>query len=443
LFRFFGARYCYFFLLQVINFMRVLIFAQHFYPEEVSGAVLATELAESLLEKGHQVTFVTCVPNYPYGKAFQGYSNSFIHKENIRGVEVIRVWSYISPKISFWRRIINYGTFSLFSILGGLLAKKPDIIFSYSPPLPLGVAAWLIARLKRIPWILRVEDLYPDAAVSAGILKNKFAIRFFYWLEKFIYKRADKISVISEGFKEIIESKGISPSKIEITPVWANPETIIDKGSQTEFRKAQGFTDEYIILYAGNLGHTSDLEVVIDAAEKIQSNQDIQFVLVGEGVKKKSLEERTHQKRLKHVRFLPYQPREKFGDMMTSADLFIVTLNERSSNYSVPSKTFNCMASSRAILSISPKDSEISQLINRYQCGVVVEPGDPERIIETILSAYNDPERFLKMGKNGRAALEKHFSKTVCVDQIHSFLRETLAPNVKTETQADLVHRID
>jgi glycosyltransferase involved in cell wall biosynthesis len=414
--------------------MKILVFAQHFYPEEISGAVLATELAEFLLEEGHQVTFVTCVPNYPYGKAFKGYSNRFIHRENVRGVEVIRVWSYISAKKTFWRRIVNYGTFSLFSIMGGLLSKKPDVIFAYSPPLPLGITAWLVARLKRIPWILRVEDLYPDAAVSTGILKNKFAIRFFYWLEKFIYRRVDKLSVISQGFKEIVQSKGINPSKIEITPVWANPDTIIDKGTQTEFRRLQGFKDEYIILYAGNLGHTSDLEVVIDAAEKLQSHDDIHFVFIGEGVKKKSLEERAYQKQLNNIRFLPYLPRNKFGDMMTSADLFIVTLNERSSGYSIPGKTFNCMASSRPILSISPQDSEFSQMINRYQCGIVVEPGNPQMIADTILSAYQDLEKYLTMGKNGRAALEKYFSKKVCLDQIHKLLKETLSPNVKTET---------
>lgn len=402
--------------------MKVLILGQHYYPEEISGAVLATELAEFLVEEGHEVTFITCVPNYPYGEPYKSYKNRLFQKENIRGVEVIRTWSYISPKKTFWRRILNYGTFSLFVFFAGLFVKKPDLIYAYSPPLPLGVTAWLLSIFKRAPWVLRVEDLYPDAAVSAGVLKNKLAIRFFYWLEKFIYDRVDRLSVLSDGFKEIVQKKGIDPAKIYVTPVWANPEEIIDNGLQTQFRKAQGFKNEFIVLYAGNIGQTSDLEIVIEAAEHLQQNKDIHFVFIGEGIKKKSLIDLAAQKQLNNVRFLPYQPRQMFADMMTSANLFIVTINIHSSRYSLPGKTFNCMASARPILAVSPQDSELAELVNLYQCGYVVEPEDSHRIADQILYAFDHKDQLHQMGQNGRQALENNFARDVCLQEVKTIL---------------------
>ncbi|MBK7917807.1 MAG: hypothetical protein IPJ94_16395 [Chloroflexi bacterium] len=150
-----------------------------FRPEEVSGAILATELAVDLVARGHIVSFVTCAPNHPQGKIFPGYTNSLLAREIWQGVQLVRTWSYISPPTGFWRRIFNYGTFSTTAFYGGLVAGRPDVIFSYSPPLPLGVAAWALSRLWRVPWVLRVEDLYPDAAVAAGVLQNQRAIRFF------------------------------------------------------------------------------------------------------------------------------------------------------------------------------------------------------------------------------------------------------------------------
>jgi len=402
--------------------LKITIFAQHYYPEEISGAVLATELAEFLAEKGHQVTFITCAPSYPKGEVFAGYQNRLIQKEKRNGVDIIRVWSFISPKKGFWSRIFNYATFSLFAFLGGLAAQNPDVIFSYSPPLPLGLAAWLLAKIKRVPWVFRVEDLYPDAAVAAGVIRNPLAIRFFYALEKFLYNQANHISLISEGFRKIVVNKGIPVSKISVTPVWADPESIIDHGKNTAFRKEHGLQDSFLVLYAGNLGQTSGLEEVIDAAELLDAHPEIQFVFVGEGIKKEALIRRVKEKNLQNVRFLPYQPRAVFSDMMTSADLHIVTINSESSKFSLPCKTFTSMASSRPILAVSPRGSELAQLIQQYDCGVNVEPGNPKFLAEKIGALSRQKNVLNEMGRHGRAALVNGFAKKNCLLQIHKVL---------------------
>lgn len=389
--------------------------AQRYAPEEVSGAVLATELATDLVVyHGHQITFVTGAPNYPVGRVYSGYRNSLATREKLDGVQVIRTWSYISHRKTFLRRILNYGTFSATAFWGGLLAERPDLIFSYSPPLPLGLSAWLLSRIWRIPWILRVEDLYPDAAVAAGVLRNKAAIKFFSKLERFIYRRADHISLISEGFRRNLLAKGVSPGKLSVTPVWADPDIVHPMSEENEFRRENGLNGKFVILYAGALGHTSALEDVVSAAELLKDVTEVCFVIVGEGIKKKSLMKYAADKRLDNVNFLSFQPRQRFAEMLSAADLSLVTLNRNSFSSSLPSKTFNIMASARPILAVTPPESEIAQLVSEGNCGINVPPSEPSKLAQTILQLKEDVSCLKEMGDNGRKLLESRFSRREC-----------------------------
>jgi colanic acid biosynthesis glycosyl transferase WcaI len=388
--------------------------AQHYAPEEVSGAVLGTELAADLVKRGYQVTFLTCAPNYPLGKTFPGYKNNIFSDEMIDNVRVVRVWSYISTK-SFWRRIINYGTFSFSAFWGGILSGRHDLLLSFSPPLPLGVSAWLVSKILRIPWILNVMDIYPEIAVATGILKNPLAIEVFEGMEKFLYQRATQIQVLSEGFKDNLLHKGVPSEKISIIPVWADPSLIHPMKKENNFSQEHGVDKKFVVMYSGNLGVNSSLEDAIMAADILKTEEDIYFLFVGEGVRKDSLILMAEQKGLKFVSFLPYQPRELLNSMLASADVGLVTLHADAHHTSLPSKTFNIMASGRPILAVTPIESEISRLIQRYQCGVVVQPRSPEKLAESILLLKNNPELCLELGKNGRMNLEASFSRDYCV----------------------------
>lgn len=406
--------------------MRILLLAQHYAPEEVSGAVLATELAEDLVQRGRQVTFVTCAPNYPEGRVFAGYRNALVDEQYHNGVRVVRVWSYISPSKVFLSRLFNYGTFSLMALLGGLKAGKPDIVFSYSPPLPLGVSAWCLSRLWRVPWVLRVEDLYPDAAVAVGMLRNPTVIRFFSWLERFLYRQADHVSLISEGFRRNLLAKGVFSEKLSVTPVWADPDIVRPLPKDNDFRREYGLEGAFVVMYAGALGHTSSLEDVLDAAGLLLGQSDVRFVIVGEGVKKDALMQTAQQRKLDNVLFLPFQPRKRFAELLAAADVGLVTLNTQSSSYSLPSKIFNIMASGRSILAITPPDSEIAALVTEGQCGVNLSPGDPQRVAEVVRGWQRDPGQLTQMGQNGRAMLESLFSRSRCVESFAQLLAETV-----------------
>ncbi|MFZ3071068.1 MAG: glycosyltransferase family 4 protein [Anaerolineaceae bacterium] len=405
------------------SLLKILILAQHYTPEEVSGAILATELAEDLVAHGHQVYFVTSTPSYPKGKVFSGYRNSLLKKEKRGGVQIIRVWSFISKSKAFWPRILNFASFSFMSLWGGLAAGKPDVIFSYSPPLPLGIAAWLLSQLWHVPWILRVEDLYPDTAVASGALRNRRIIRLFYGLEKFLYKRCTHLSVISKGFEQVIEAKGISKAKISVQPVWADPDFIQPGPKDNSFRKLHGLTNKFVILYAGNIGQTSCLEDVMLVAESLKDNLLIRFVVIGEGVKKTLIKKIIQQRSLTNVLLLPFQPREDLSGIMAAADVGLVTINKESASYSLPSKVFNVMASSRPILSIAPTESELAQLVNDEDIGINVAPGETDNLLKAIMFFVEHPKQSNEMGTLGRNTILSKYSRVEVIHQYEELLR--------------------
>jgi colanic acid biosynthesis glycosyl transferase WcaI len=296
--------------------MHILILGQCYAPEDVSAAVLITELATDLAKRGHEVTVVTGAPNYPYGRVFNGYSNRLYSVEQLDGVRVARVWSYISPSRKFLPRLLHYGTYSAAAFYGGLFARRPDLILSYSPPLPLGLSAWALSRLWNVPWVLQLEDLYPDAAVAAGVMTNQKVIAFFRAMELFQYRRAQRISVISESFRQNLLNKGVPADKLKLIPIWADPDEVRPMEKHNNFRRRFGMDGKFVVMYAGNIGLTSCLEDVLHAADLLREQRSIQFVIVGEGAKKDALVAEMQARGLTNILFLPYQPREIFPEML-------------------------------------------------------------------------------------------------------------------------------
>ena len=418
--------------------MRILFMAQCYAPEDVSAAVLITELAVDIVERGHQVTIVTGAPNYPQGRVFKGYRNLPCAVEMLDGVRVIRTWSYISPSKKVLPRLLHYGTYSATAFYGGLFAPRPDVIVSYSPPLPLGFSAWLLSRIFRVPWVLQLEDLYPDAAIAAGVMTNKTLINFFFDIEKFLYRKAEYISVISKSFQQNLFAKGISNSKMEIIPIWADPDEIQPMEKENSFRKEHGLDKKFVVMYAGNIGHTSCLEDVLSAAEILKAQKDIQFVIVGEGVKKEALEAEKKAKVLTNILFLPFQPREIFAEMLAAADISLVTLNADSALSSMPSKIFNHMASARPILAVTPPESEIAQIIAEANCGWNVPPESPRKLAEAIVQLKDRETTLIQMGQNGRVCLEKNYSRNHCVDAYEKMLINICDQKVTTIQEVSL-----
>jgi colanic acid biosynthesis glycosyl transferase WcaI len=401
--------------------MHILIIAQYFKPESVGASIWIHQLAVDLVNMGHRVTVLTGFPNYPKRIVFDGYRGKIFMREQIDGVDVFRTYIYASPNEALWSRALNFGSFCASAALGGLAVPKPDVIYCIMPPLPLGLSAEFLGLFKRAPIVLNVQDIYPDIAIALGFLRNRLVIRFFQAMERFIYRWAAAIIVISDGFRENLVSKGVAPSKIYVVPNWADPDFIRPGPKDNSFRQQLGVGDRFTLIYSGNLSHNSNLEPLIGAAELLR-DQPFAFVIVGEGVRKAQLERIVREKKLNNVLFIPFQPLELYPQVLAAADMNVVTLSTQAAMASVPSKVFKIMASGRPVLAITVQGNEVHRLVSEAKCGLCVPPDDPVALAEILRYAAAHQDELEQMGKNGRRYLEERFSRQKCVSQIEEIL---------------------
>jgi len=404
--------------------MNILLLTEYYRPEEVGFAVSLWELTEDLLAGGHRVTVLTAFPNYPDGVIPPPYRHKLYQREELGGAHVFRTYIYATPSKAFWQRVANFGSFIISSFLGGVLASpRVDVIYAALPPLPLGLTASVLGWLKSAKVVVNIQDIHPDVAVAVGVLRNRTAIRFFKWMEKWIYRHAHAIVVISEGFRQNLLGKGVPDSKIRVVANWADPHFVRPGPPDPALRESWG-KDKFVVVYSGGLTHNSNLECVIQALGLLRS-EPFRLVIIGEGVKKQRLLEDVQVRGLDNVLFRPFEPLERYPTVLRSADMNLVTLDSSAANASVPSKIFKMMASGRPVLATAPPESEIARLVKTADCGICVESGDPKDLAEALHYAYVHREEIEQMGMRGRKYLEEHFSRRICTGEIARILSET------------------
>jgi len=408
--------------------MRVLLLSNYYHPETVGAGIWVTQLAQDLKGRGHEVAVVTSFPSYPQCRVFDGYRNRFVQREAVDGIDVIRTFTYATPSHSFWARFAAFGAFCLSAAPGYLRWRRPvDVVYAILPPLPLGVAAYAIAKASGARLVVNVQDIYPDIAVALHYLKNRAAVAFFSRMERWIYARAAHIVVISEGFRRNLLGKGVPPAKIHVVPNWADPGEIVPAPSDNAFRReTETSNHELLVMYSGGLTHNADMQPVLDAAAQLRG-LPIRFAIVGNGVQKRALVEKVASAGLDNVTFYPFQPIERYGEVLAAADVTLVTLNSAATLASVPSKIYKQMAAARPIVAITKPGNELSRLITDAQCGVTVPPGDSVRLAGVLRDALTRRAVFAEMGQRGRAYLERNCSRTTCVARIEAALVEACA----------------
>lgn len=407
--------------------MRLLIVSPHYKPEQVAAAAtFVEEIAVDFTRMGHEVSVLTAFPNYPTGTVFEPYRGKFFMRETYNGIPLTRVWIYATNSKEFWPRVLNFGSFSATALFGGLLTHtRPDLLYVMMPPLTLGVTGVLLGAAKRACVVVNVQDIHPYAAVALGVLKNKHAIRFFEWMEKWIYRHVDHVVVISRGFRDNLVEKGTPASKISIVSNWADPDFITPGPQDNGFRQEIGAEGRFVLVYSGGLTHNSNLEPVLDAADLLRE-EPFEFVIVGEGVRKDDLQARAASKKLGNVQFKPFQPLDRYPDVLRSADMNLVTLSTQAALVSVPSKIFKQMAAGRPILAITPPGTEVDRLMTDARCGLTVRPDDASGLAQALRWAAGHPAELEQYGRNARQYFETHHSRAICVKQLEEILQSTL-----------------
>ena len=405
--------------------MKILLFTLYFDPDVGANAVIMTELAEELVSLGHKVTVVTAVPHYADNVIGADYKGKLIVREQRDGLDIIRTYLYSSPKKDrFWARFLNYVSFNLLSTFAGLYSGPQDIILAPSPPLTIGLSAWMVGLVKRIPFIYNVQDINPDVLIKLGILTNRVGIAFSRRLELFVYRRAKHISVLSEGFKDNLTIKKVPPEKITIIPNFIDTEFLRPGDRNNSFEEFFNLQGKLLVLYAGNLGHSQNIEIILECASMASQNDDIQFVIVGNGSRKQSLQEKAKYLKLKNVVFIPFQPRKDVPLIYAAADISLITLKSGIALDSVPSKAYTIMASSRPVVATVDPGSDIWKLIQEANCGICVPPESPFAFMAAITELCDNPALRDKYGQNGRRYVEKHHTRRIIAEKYQHLLEQ-------------------
>jgi colanic acid biosynthesis glycosyl transferase WcaI len=408
--------------------MRILIYSYNYYPEPIGIAPLMTELAEGLAARGHEVRVVTGMPNYPQRQIYPEYQGKVFCTEERNGVVIQRSCVWVRPKPGLITRMLLDGSFMVSSIFQALKGWRPDVILLTIPPLPIAIPASLLGVIYACPVVLNLQDILPDAAIHVGLLKNKVAIRVFETLEKYAYRTAHTISVITDGFTENLLKKNVSPEKIKCIPNWVDVNFIrpLPK-AENLFRKAHHLQDKFVVMYSGNIALTQGLQTVIHAAERLRHFPEIVFVIVGEAKALDDLWRLCVEHQLDNVLLLPFQPREQLPEMLAAADLGLVMQKHNVVAFNMPSKIQVLLASGRPIIASVPENGTAARAIRQSGGGVVVQPEDPETLATAIVDLYKNPAKRDVLAQQGRQYAVTQFSFDQALSRYENLFYEVTA----------------
>ncbi len=402
--------------------MNVAILTQYYPPEIGAPQRRLSHLAAGLVNRGHRVTVLTALPNYPTGKIYTGYGGA-VRREERDGIGIVRTWIYPTQSAGLVRRLANYFSFVFSSlILGGLRLGRCDYLFTESPPLFLGITGYLLSRWKRARWIFNVSDLWPESAVRIGMVRPGLALRMSEWLESFCYNHAWLVTGQSQSILASIQarfphvrtylfSNGVDALRFR-------PDSV-DAEALARLRE----NGNCVALYAGLHGLAQGLNQLVDAAEMIQPSPKLQIFLLGDGPTKSQLVQDVEARRLSNIHFLDPIPALQMPGWLATADIALVTLKTYIPG-AVPSKLYEAMAAGKPVVLVA--SGEPAEIVNQHRAGIVVEPGDITGLADALQRLAANPALRRELGANGRRAAEQYYDRNVIVDQFAQFLEEQL-----------------
>lgn len=405
--------------------MRILFLTQYYSPETGAPPARLSDWARRLGTYGHITTVLTALPNYPHGEVFQGYRGRFMMEEQIDNVRVIRSWIYATNSKGFVRRLLNYFSFVLSSLLVGIgTVSRHDIVVVESPPLFLGLSGLLISRLRGAKLVFNVSDLWPQSAVEMGMVRSRVLISLSTRLEEFIYRHSHAVTGQTVGIVQNIQSR-FSQKRVALMTNGVDPEVFVEASRLTKaaaaIRQEFGLGRQFVVGYAGLHGLAQGLETVIEAARLVSAHHDIVFVFFGDGPSKKELQQLVDRHQVKNVRFYPTQPKARMPEIIASFDISLIPLRRLNVfKGALPSKMFEAMAAAvPLILSI---DGEAHALVDVAGAGVYAEPENPQALAAAVLQLYDDPAMRQRLGQNGRQYVMKHFDRREIAKTFEQFL---------------------
>lgn len=377
---------------------------------------MVSQLAKHLVERGHKVTVATGLPNQPHGQRYAGYEWTAYKKEELHDVTVLRVGHFLTSRRDVLTRGSMWASQAVAMTVAGALAQAPDIVVNYGPPLLGSVLSSLLKKHFGAKLVSVVYDIYPDIAIETQRLKNPVLIAAAKQLETLSYRVADKILVLSEGFRRELLVRNVPSQKIEVIPVWLDAQEIYPSNRDNAWRHHHNIgLEQFVVLYAGTLGVVSGAEMLVDVAQEFLNDSRVLFLFVGEGETKDVLEQNARTRGLTNMRFLPFQDRRVLNDVQATADVALVTLAQGRGRTSVPSKVVAYMAAGRPVLASVDADCDTARAILAAGCGAIISPEAPQGLAAKLRDWMHDVKIRQDMGASGRQYFENHYSKESCL----------------------------
>jgi glycosyltransferase involved in cell wall biosynthesis len=374
--------------------VRILFLSDNFPPETNAPATRTYEHAARWVEAGHKVTIITCAPNFPEGVLYSGYENSWRTREDMNGIEVVRVKTYITANEGFVRRTLDYISFGLMACLAGLFEKRPDVVVTTSPQFFCACGGWLLSAIRRLPWVFELRDIWPASITAVGAMQDSVVIRLLEKMELFLYRRASRVVCVTAAFKTELINRGIDSNKIDVVLNGVNLrqyQPVEEKDA--EFADQYDLQKKFVVGYVGTHGMAHALDNILDAAALLASRPEIVFLFAGSGAAREGLEHSVRERDLRNVVLIPKQPKNKMPALLSLCDVSLISLRDTSLfSKVIPSKMFESMGMGIPMIITCP-EGEATSILRDTASGLVVPPEDPEALADTVLKLYQEPAR--------------------------------------------------
>jgi colanic acid biosynthesis glycosyl transferase WcaI len=409
--------------------MKILYLSQYFPPEMGAPAARVYELSREWAALGHQVTVLTGFPNHPTGVIPPEYRGEWMRREEVDGIQVVRVPIYAAANKGLFRRAANYLSYAASAgAIGPFLTETPDVVIATSPQFLTAASGFLMSLLKRVPFVFEVRDIWPRSIVEVGALSASHpAITALEWCELFLYARAKRVVVVTDSFVDELADRGVPRQKLQVVKNGVDLELFQPRPRDEALRTSLGMSgDDFFCLYVGTHGMAHGLGTILETADRLREHKGIRFVLVGEGADKQALKDRAASLGLTNLTFVDQQKREVIARYLAASDLSLVLLKAKPLFKTVlPSKIFEIMGAARPM--ILGVDGEARRLLEEAGAGVFVKPEDAAALADEILRLRGEPDALRQMGKSGRRFVEEKFSRTALARKYIGVLEEAVA----------------
>jgi colanic acid biosynthesis glycosyl transferase WcaI len=384
--------------------LRVLFLTENYPPETNAAANRVHERAKFWADWGHEVTVITCAPNFPKGRIHDGYKNRWYHSEMMDGIKVVRVKTFINPNEGIILRMLDFLSFMVTGFFASLVQRRPDVVVATSPQFFTAVAGWMVGLCRRRPFVLELGDIWPASIVAVGAMRESFLIRMLERLELFLYRRSDTIVALTPSFKKNLVNRGIDGNKISVVINGVDISRFQRSARDDALAAAWGISDRFVVGYIGTHGMAHGLSNVLDAAAHLEDNERVKFLFVGDGAERDDLISQAASRNLDNVLFISSQPREKVPNIWSVCDIALVHLRD-SEVFSevIPSKIFEAMAMGLPILLVTPKGIA-SDIVLSTRSGLWVPAEKPAELAKLAASLAGRKRLLEMLGRNGEAA---------------------------------------